>query len=195
MAGEKLYTFIEPRKKFSFFSIKDFFRYKDLLYYMVLRDITVQYKQTILGLGWAILNPLFQIIIFSFIFGNLAGLKPDVANMPYPLFSTLAVIPWTYFSSSLSSACSSLITSSPIFTKVYFPRIIIPLTPVFSKLFDFLISMIILVGLMIYYQFYPGKNLVLVAWPLLIIIVTSAGLGFWLSALSLQYRDVRFALS
>jgi lipopolysaccharide transport system permease protein len=162
---------------------------------MVLRDVTVLYKQSVLGFAWAIINPLFQIVIFSVIFGSLVGVKPDIANMPYPVFSCLAVIPWTYFSNALSASGSSLITTSSIFTKVYFPRIIIPLTPVFSKLVDFLISFSILIGITIYYGYKPGLNVFYIFIPLIIVIITTAGLGFWFSALSVQYRDFKFALS
>lgn len=162
---------------------------------MVLRDVTVLYKQSVLGFAWAIINPLFQIVIFSVIFGSLVGVKPDVANMPYPVFSCLAVIPWTYFSNALSASGSSLITTSSIFTKVYFPRIIIPLTPIFSKLVDFFISFSILIGIIFYYQYKPGLNVGYIFIPLIIVIITTAGLGFWFSALSVQYRDFKFALS
>lgn len=185
---------IQPNIKLKFADLKEIWAFKDLLYYMVLRDITVQYKQTILGLSWAIINPLFQIIIFSVIFGKLSGFKPDIAGMPYPLFSALAVIPWTYFSSSFTAGSGSLVNTSSIFTKVYFPRILIPLTPVLSKLFDFFISLAILIIFMIYYNYYPGKNILYFIWPLLILFCTTAGLSFLFSSLSLLYRDVRFAL-
>jgi lipopolysaccharide transport system permease protein len=187
-------TIIEKSKGGSFPEFKKLREYKDLFYYLVLRDVTVLYKQTILGFAWAVINPLFQIVIFSFVFGRLAGIKPGIDNMPYPLFSALAVIPWTYFSASLSTASNSLISSSSIFTKVYFPRVMIPLTPIVSKLFDFFVALSIICIMMFYYGYAPGSNIVLVLWPLLIIIISSAGLGLWLSALSLQYRDVRFAL-
>ncbi len=185
---------IGPQVKMKLADIRELWSYKDLLYYMVLRDITVQYKQTILGLAWAIINPLFQILIFSLIFSKLSGIRPDVAGMPYPLFSALAVIPWTYFSSSFTAGSASLVNTSSIFTKVYFPRIIIPLTPVISKLFDFFISLTILVILMVYYNYYPGINIIYFFWPLFVLVTTTAGLSFLFSALSLQYRDVRFAL-
>jgi len=186
---------IEPQTGSKFLDTKELVRYKDLLYYMVLRDVTVLYKQTVLGFSWAIITPLFQIVIFSFVFGALAGIKPDVADMPYPIFSCLAVIPWTYFSNAVSTSGQSLINTSAIFTKVYFPRIIIPLTPVFSKLVDFLISFLILIGLMIYFRYSPGMNIVYLFIPLLIIIITAAGMGFWLSSLAVQYRDFKFAMS
>ncbi len=186
---------IEPGSGIGSMSFKEVWRYKDLLYYMVLRDVTVLYKQTVLGFAWAIINPLFQVLIFSLVFGTLAGVKPDINGMPYPVFSALAVIPWTYFSNSLNLAGSSLISASAIFTKVYFPRIIIPLTPVFSKLVDFSISFIILIGMMAWFRYQPGSNIVYVLLPVLLVIVSTAGLGFWISSLSVQYRDFKFALS
>ncbi len=186
---------IEPGSGIGSMNLKEVWRYKDLLYYMVLRDVTVLYKQTVLGFAWAIINPLFQVLIFSLVFGTLAGVKPDVSGMPYPVFSALAVIPWTYFSNSLNLAGSSLISASAIFTKVYFPRIIIPLTPVFSKLVDFSISFLILAGMMAWFKYQPGQNLIYVLIPILLVVLTSAGLGFWISSLSVQYRDFKFALS
>ena len=186
---------IEPGSGIGSMNLKEVWRYKDLLYYMVLRDVTVLYKQTVLGFAWAIINPLFQVLIFSLVFGTLAGVKPDINGMPYPVFSALAVIPWTYFSNSLNLAGSSLISASAIFTKVYFPRIIIPLTPVFSKLVDFSISFLILAGMMAWFKYQPGHNIVYVLIPVLLAVLTSAGLGFWISSLSVQYRDFKFALS
>ncbi len=185
---------IEPSRKLAGISLKEVWKFKDLLYFMVLRDVTVLYKQTVLGFAWAIINPLFQIVIFSVVFGTLAGVQPDIAGMPYPVFSCLAVIPWTYFSNALNQAGGSLISASSIYTKVYFPRIIIPLTPVLSKLVDFGISFLILVGIMIFYGYMPGSNTVFAIVPLLLVVVTAAGLGFWFSALSVQYRDFKFAL-
>ena len=195
MSQRQPVVIIEPSAKAVGINIKEVWRYKDLLYFMALRDVTVLYKQTVLGFAWAIINPLFQVIIFSIVFGTLAGVKPDVLGMPYPIFSSLAVIPWTYFANSLNQAGTSLISSSSIFTKVYFPRIIIPFTPILSKLVDFLISFIILIGLMVFYQYQPSSNIVYVLVPLFLVIITSAGLGLWFSSLSVQYRDFKFALS
>jgi lipopolysaccharide transport system permease protein len=195
MSQREPIVIIEPSARVSGINIKEVWRFKDLLYFMVLRDVTVLYKQTVLGFAWAIINPLCQVIIFSVVFGALAGVKPDIDNMPYPVFSSLAVIPWTYFSNSLNLAGSSLISASSIYTKVYFPRIIIPLTPVISKLVDLCISFLILVGLMIFYKYQPGNNIYFLLIPLLLVIITSAGLGLWFSSLSVQYRDFKFALS
>jgi lipopolysaccharide transport system permease protein len=193
--GTRIKTVIEAKKSKRLFNFKEFIRYKDLLYYMVLRDVTVLYKQTVLGFAWAIINPLFQIAVFSLIFGKLVGVKPDMGNMPYPVFSCLAVIPWTYFANSLNAAGSSLINANNILSKVYFPRMIFPLVPVLSKLVDFFISFLILVVMMMYYHFVPGINILFAIIPLLLTVITSAGLGFWFAALSVQYRDFKFALS
>lgn len=195
MSESKLYTVIESGKNSSFLNIKEIIRYKDLLYYMILRDVTVMYKQTVLGFLWAILNPFFQVVIFSVVFGAIAGISTGNSNLPYPVFSCLAVIPWNYFSSTFSASSNSLISTSAIFTKVYFPRIIIPLVPIFSKLVDFFISLIILIAIMVYYNYLPGGNWYLFFIPLIIIFITSAGFGMWLSSLVLQYRDFRFAIS
>lgn len=162
---------------------------------MVRRDITVLYKQTILGFIWAILNPLFQIVIFSIVFGYLAGIKPDVAGVPYFLFSAFAVIPWTYFSNSLSTSANSLLSSGGLINKVYFPRIILALTPVLSKLSDFFISLVIVLVLLVVYQINPGIRMMLLPIPVLLVIITSIGLGTLLSTLVIQFRDVRFALN
>ena len=178
------------------FDFAELWRYKDLLYFMVLRDVTVLYKQTVLGFAWAILNPLIQVLIFSVVFGGFAGLDKDAnIGIPYPLFSAMAVVPWTYFANSLGAAGGSLITTSGIFTKVYFPRLIIPLVPILSKLVDFFISFALLILLMVFYKFVPGSNIIFLPIPLIIIIISAAGMGFWLSTLSIQYRDFRFALS
>ncbi len=195
MSETKLYTVIESGKSSGFLNLKEIIRYKDLLYYMILRDVTVMYKQTVLGFLWAILNPFFQVVIFSVVFGSIAGISTGNASLPYPVFSCLAVIPWNYFSSTFSASSNSLVSTSAIFTKVYFPRIIIPLVPIFSKLVDFFISLIILIGIMVYYNYLPGANWYLFLIPLIIIFITSAGFGLWLSSLVLQYRDFRFAIN
>lgn len=188
-------TIIEASTRINVFDFKELIRYKDLLYFMVLRDVTVLYKQTVLGFAWAIISPLFQIVVFSIIFGSLVGVKPDIGGMPYAVFSCLAVIPWTYFSNSLNAAGSSLINANAILTKVYFPRIIFPLVPVFSKLVDLSISLIIVVGLLFYFKYEPGSNLVFIIVPLILLMITAMGFGFWFSALSIQYRDFKFALT
>ena len=184
---------IEAKKKWRLFDFKELIQYKDLLYFFVLRDITVLYKQTVLGFMWAILNPVFQMVIFSVIFGSLAKISSD--GIPYPIFSFTAILPFNYFSQSLSGASASLIGNAGVFTKVYFPRIIIPLTPVISKLADFFIAFLILIAMMIYYNIVPNMNIVFLPLLILLMILTSSGIGMWLSSLSIQYRDVKFAIS
>lgn len=188
-------TIIDSKNKSILISLQELIKYKDLFYFMVLRDVTVMYKQTVLGFLWAILNPFFQIVVFSVIFGKVAGISTGNPNLPYPVFSSLAIIPWTYFAATFTASSNSLINAAGIFTKVYFPRLIIPLVPVFSKLIDFFISLFILAVVMLYYNFKPGINVLLAPLPLLIIIITTAGMGIWLSSLALQYRDFRFAIS
>lgn len=186
-------TRIESKKnKWRLLDLKELVYYKDLFYFFVLRDITVLYKQTILGLLWAIINPVFQMIIFSVIFGKLAEISSD--GIPYPVFSFAAILPFNYFSQSLSGASNSLVGSTSVFTKVYFPRILIPLTPVFSKLADFFIAFLVLIAMMFYYQIIPTINLVFLPMLILLMILSSVGIGMWLSSLAIQYRDVKFAI-
>lgn len=160
---------------------------------MVKRDLIVIYKQSVLGFLWAIINPVFSMLLFTIVFGKLAGIPSD--GIPYPIFSYCALIPWTYFSNTLNTSGVSLISSASVFTKVYFPRIIIPLTPVMSKLFDLLISFLVLIILMIYYGYSPTIKFLLLPLIIQILIMTTFGLGSWLSALSIQYRDVKFGIT
>ena len=184
---------IEPKKsKWKLFDLKELIYYKDLFYFFVLRDITVLYKQTILGLLWAVVNPLFQMVIFSIVFGQLAQISSD--GIPYPVFSFAAILPFNYFSQSLSGAANSLVGNTSVLTKVYFPRILIPLTPVFSKLADFSIAFLILIIMMIFYQIVPTIDLVFLPLLILLMILSSMGIGMWLSSLAIQYRDVKFAM-
>lgn len=187
------HTIIEKKKGLASFSLKEFWQYKDLLYFMVLRDITVIYKQSILGFAWALINPVFSMIIFSIVFGKLAGVPSD--GIPYPIFSYAALIPWTYFANTLNASGTSLITNTSVFTKVYFPRLIIPLTPVLSKLVDFAISFVLLIILMFYYGYSPTVKLFILPLLILIMMMATAGLGSWLSALAIQYRDVKFGIT
>ena len=167
--------------------------YRDLLYFLVLRDVTVLYKQTILGFAWAILNPFFSMVVFTVIFGMLLKVPSD--GRPYALFSFAALLPWTYFSQSLTGATGSLIQGTNLFTKVYFPRIFIPLVPVFSKLVDFAIAFVFLGFLMVWYRVAPSSNIVFLPLLIVLMMLTSAGIGMLLSALAIQYRDIRHAMS
>lgn len=184
---------ITSEKRKSLFDMKEFVRYRDLLYFFVLRDITVLYKQTILGILWAVVNPVFQMVVFSLIFGKLADVSSD--GIPYPIFSYTAILPFNYFSQSLSGASASLIGSASVLTKVYFPRILIPFTPVLSKLADFTIAFAILVVMMFFYKIVPTINIIFLPLLILLMMLTSLGIGMWLSSLAIQYRDVKFAIN
>jgi len=166
--------------------------YRDLFYFLVWRDIKVLYAQTVMGFAWAVLNPLIQIIIFSVIFGKVAKLSTD--GIPYVLFSTVAIIPWTYMSEAMNASSQSLVGGQAMLGKVYFPRIIFPLTPILAKLIDFSISLLLLVGVMFYYEVAPTWNLVYLPFLILLMMSIPAGLGMWLSALAIRFRDVKFAM-
>lgn len=183
---------ISSKKKWSLLDSKELIRHKDLFYFLVLRDISVLYKQTVLGFSWAVMNPVIHMLLFTVVFGKIANVSSD--NIPYPLFSYAALLPWTYFSQSLIAASNSLVLASSIFTKVYFPRILIPLTPIFSKLVDFFIAFSILIILMFYYGITPGLSLFFLPLLILLMILTSAGIGMLLSSMAVQYRDIKFAV-
>ena len=190
--NDELVTVIEPAKGWELPDFKELKAYQDLFYFLVWRDIKVLYAQTILGFSWAILNPLIQIVIFSIIFGKVAGIATD--GIPYVLFSTVAIIPWTYMAESMNTSSQSLVTGQNLLGKVYFPRVIFPLTSVLAKLVDFSISLMLVVAVMVYYQIAPTWNLVYLPLLVLLMMVIPTGVGLWLSALAIRYRDVKFAM-
>ena len=183
---------IEAKPGWKFVDWRECLEYRDLLYFLVLRDVTVLYKQTVLGIAWAVLNPFFSMVVFTVIFGMLLKVPSD--GKPYAIFSFAALLPWTYFSGALSGATGSLIAGTGIFTKVYFPRIFIPLVPVFSKLVDFAIAFVMLIVMMIWYHILPSWHVVFLPLLILLLMATSAGIGMFLSALAIQYRDIRHAM-
>ena len=185
-------TIIEPRKGIQFVDWKELRAYKDLLYFMVRRDVSILYKQTVLGLAWAIIRPLLSMVIFSVVFGRLAKVPSD--GIPYPVFTYSALVPWTYFSTAMLNSTQSLIANTNMLTKVYFPRLIIPLTPVFSGMVDFAIAFLFLVVLMVFYGIAPSLNVLFLPMLVLLLILTAAGIGMWLSSLAIQYRDVKYAV-
>jgi lipopolysaccharide transport system permease protein len=191
MSSKNDITIIAPAKSWQLINIKEIFEFKDLLYFFVKRDITIVYKQTVLGFSWAILNPLLTMIVFTFAFGKLAKVSSD--GLPYPLFAFAALVPWTYFSQALTLSTNSLVNSINLINKVYFPRIIIPLTPIIAKLVDFIIAFAILLVLMLIYGKIPGYQIIYIPYLILLMILTAFGIGLWLSAISIQFRDVRYA--
>jgi len=184
---------IESTSKWTLFDWRESLEYRDLLYFLVLRDVTVLYKQTILGIAWAVLNPFFSMVVFTVIFGMLLKVPSD--GKPYAIFSFAALLPWTYFSQSMTGSTNSLIQGTNLFTKVYFPRVFIPLVPICSKLIDFAIAFVFLILLMAWYQIVPSWNVVFLPVLLVLMMLTSAGVGMFLSALAIQYRDVRHAMN
>ncbi len=183
---------IKPPAKWEIIDFKELRDYRDLFFFLVWRDIKVLYAQTIMGFAWAILNPLIQIVIFSVIFGKVAKLDTD--GIPYVLFSTVAIIPWTYMSEAMAKSSQSLVSGQSMLGKVYFPRLIFPITPVLAKLVDFSISLVLLLAVMLYYRITPTWNLLLLPFLVVLMMSVPAGIGFWLSALSIRFRDVKFAM-
>jgi lipopolysaccharide transport system permease protein len=186
-------TVIKQPTGWELIDFKELLGYRDLFYFLVWRDIKVLYAQTILGFTWAIFHPLVQIVVFGVIFGKVAKLQTD--GIPYVLFSTVAIIPWTYMSEALTHSSQSLVGSQSMLGKVYFPRVIYPLTPVLAKLVDFSISLTLLVAVMIYYGVAPTWNLLLLPLFIILMMCIPAGLGLWLSALAIRFRDVKFAMA
>ncbi len=185
-------TVITPPKGWQLIDFKELREYRDLFYFLVWRDIKVMYAQTVLGFGWALLEPLIQIVIFTVIFGKVAKVPTD--GVPYLLFSSAAIIPWTYMSSAMAQSAQSLVSDQSMLGKIYFPRLLFPITPILTKLVGFLIAMLILVVVAIYYRVTPTWNLLyLPLFVLMMMAVPLAG-GFWLSSLSVRFRDVKYAM-
>ncbi len=191
-SGNERVIVSEPGSGWRLLDFKELRDYQDLFYFLVWRDIKVLYAQTILGFAWAILNPFVQILIFSIIFGKVANISTD--GIPYVLFSTVAIIPWTYMSEAMNTSSQSLVGGASMLGKVYFPRLIFPLSPVLAKLVDFSISLLLLVSVMLYYRIAPTWNLVYFPLLVLLMMIIPAGIGLWLSALAIRYRDVKFAM-
>ncbi|WP_100629617.1 ABC transporter permease [Algoriphagus formosus] len=185
-------TIIQPSAGWKVVDFQELWRYKDLLYFLTVRGIKARYAQSILGVGWAIIQPLFTTLVFTVVFGGLA--KVDSDGMPYILFSYLALWPWNYFSGTLSESANSLVANAGMITKVYFPRLILPLAAIFSKLLDFIISFAVLLFLLIYFQVLPGWQVVFLPLLLIQLLACSLGIGMILSAMAVQYRDVKYAL-
>lgn len=185
-------TIIKPKSGWQIIDFQELKEYRDLFYFLVWRDIKVLYAQTILGFAWAILNPLIQIVIFTIVFGKVAEISTE--GIPYILFSSVAIIPWTYMSEAMVQSSQSLVAGQGMLGKVYFPRLIFPITPVLSKLVDFGISLIILLGVLAYYHITPTWNLLLFPFFLVFMMSIPAVCGMWLSSLAIRFRDVKFAM-
>lgn len=189
----KFFIHIKPKKGLQFIDFKELRQYRDLLYFLVVRNIKVKYKQTVLGGLWAIIQPFFSMVVFTLFFGKLAKIPSD--GIPYPIFNFTAMVAWTYFATSITSAGNSLITDANLISKVYFPRLIVPLSPVLAGLLDFLIAFIILIGMMLYYNIYPTIMILFVPFLVILMMLIVSGVGMALSALNAKYRDVRYTIS
>ncbi|MBN1147314.1 MAG: ABC transporter permease [Anaerolineales bacterium] len=187
-----LHTRIEPTRGWVAINLKDLWDYRELLYFLTWRDIKVRYKQTALGAAWAILQPFLTMVVFSVFFGNLAKVPSD--GLPYPIFSYTALLPWQLFAYALSGSGNSLVANQRLITKVYFPRLVIPIASVLSGLVDFVIAFVVLLGMMLYYRVYPTWAAATLPFFILLAILTALAVGLWLSALNVQYRDVRYVL-
>ncbi|QEF99640.1 Teichoic acid translocation permease protein TagG [Stieleria maiorica] len=186
-------TVIEPRNGLRLLDLAELLQYRDLFMFLVWRSVKVRYAQSAIGIGWAVIQPVFSMLVFNIVFGKLANMESD--GVPYAIFSFTALVPWTYFSNAVNDGTNSLVTGANIISKVYFPRLILPLSAVTAKLIDFAIAMGVLALMMVWFQVVPTWGIL--ASPLLIVmmILTASGLGTWLTALAVQYRDVKHAMS
>lgn len=183
---------IKPSHGWSPIRLDAIWAHRELLYFLVWRDIKVRYKQTLLGVLWAVLQPLMLMVAFSIFFGRLAKVPSD--GLPYPVFTFCALIPWQLFAQALSQASNSLVENDKLITKVYFPRLVIPLSAVLSGVMDFLIGFVILIALMVYYGIAPTPALWTIPVFVLLVVVSALAVGLWLSALNVRYRDVRYTI-
>ncbi|MEQ8361375.1 MAG: ABC transporter permease [Cyclobacteriaceae bacterium] len=191
--AEEHVTVIKPSKGWKFINVTEIINYKDLLFFLVVRGIKAKYAQSVLGVGWAIIQPLVSTLIFTVVFGNLAKISSD--GVPYFIFSLTALVPWTYFSNTLTESANSLVSNANLITKVYFPRMVLPLSAALAKLLDFAIGFILLLLVLIIYGFGISWWILMLPPLLIILLLTSLGLGMWLSAMAVQFRDVKHALT
>ncbi|HVG31098.1 MAG TPA: ABC transporter permease [Pyrinomonadaceae bacterium] len=183
---------VEPSRGWVSLKLPELWAYRELLYFLVWRDIKVRYKQTALGAAWAVIQPFFTMVVFSLFFGRLGKMPSD--NIPYPIFAYAALVPWTFFANGLTESSNSLVGSANLIKKVYFPRLAVPVAAVLSGLVDFAVAFVVLVALMLYYGVAPTPNLLWLPLFLLLALATALGTGLWLSALNVQFRDVRYVV-
>lgn len=173
-------------------NLGELWEYRELLYFLVWRDVKVKYKQTALGAAWAIIQPFFTMVVFSLFFGKLAKVPSD--GIPYPIFSYAALVPWTFFSNGLTQSSNSLVSSANLLKKIYFPRLAIPIATILAGVVDFVLAFAVLLLMMAYYGLYPTGAIIWLPLFLLLAFITSLGVSLWLTALNVQYRDVRFTV-
>lgn len=186
-------TIIRATRGWRSINLRELLHYKDLLWFLTVRGIKAKYAQSVLGVSWAIIQPLFSTLVFTIVFGSLARI--DSNGVPYFLFSLVAMVPWTFFANTLTDSANSLITNSAMINKVYFPRLVLPLSSIFSKGIDFAIGFILLILFMIVYQILPAWEVIFLPWLLLVLLMSSLSIGMILSAMAVQYRDVKHAMT
>ena len=185
-------TVIQPTRGWVAVRFDELWAYRELLYFFVWRDVKVRYKQTLLGASWAVLQPLLTMLIFTIFFGRMAGIGSEGA--PYPIFSYAGLLPWTFFAAGLGGSSNSLVGASNLLKKVYFPRLIVPVASVLSGIVDFAVAFLLLVGMMFWYGVRPGPEMLLLPFFLLLAFGAALGAGLWLSALNVEFRDVRYVM-
>jgi lipopolysaccharide transport system permease protein len=184
---------IEPPTGWTAIGLRELWEYRELLYFLIWRDVKVRYKQTALGAAWAVIQPFFMMVVFSLFFGKLAGMPSD--GIPYPVFAFCALLPWQLFAHALTESSNSLVANERLITKVYFPRLVVPIAAVLGGLVDFAIAFVILVAMMIYFGIVPGWQVVTLPGFILLAVMTALAVGLWLSALNVKYRDVRYTMN
>lgn len=181
---------LKPARGWAGLNLRDLWTYRELIYFLTWRDIKVRYKQALLGVAWAILQPILTMVIFSVILGVLLNVPTD-NGVPYPVFSFVALLPWQLFANALQRTSASLVGNANLLTKVYFPRLVIPISAVGAGLVDFAISFLVLIGLMLFYKIQPTWNILWLPLLVLLALLTAIAVGLWLAALNVQYRDVQ----
>lgn len=192
MRGREKVLIVRPTRGMRFLDLRELWEYRELIYFLTWRDIKVRYKQTAIGVGWAILQPLAMMLVFTLFFGRLARMPSE--GVPYPLFAYTGLLPWQLFSRSVTESSNSLVVDQRLITRVYFPRIIVPTAVNLAAIVDFLIAGLLLLIFMPLYGVYPGPSIVWLPFFLLLMLLTSLGVGFWLSALNMEYRDVMYVV-
>ena len=192
-SASKPFRVIEPASGWRSIDYRELWEYRDVLYFLVRRDIRVRYTQSVFGIGWAVIQPVFFMIVFSIVFGRLAGVRSD--GVPYPIFSFAALVPWTYFSTAFTESTNSLVLNQGMIKKVYFPRLTLPLAPVISKLVDFGVAFVVLLLMMAWYRSTPTVWVLTLPFLLLLTAMLAWGIGTWLTSMAVQYRDVKYGIT
>jgi lipopolysaccharide transport system permease protein len=182
----------EPSRGWAWPKLRELWEFRELLYFFAWRDIKVRYRQTVMGVLWAIIQPFFTMVIFSLFFGRLANIPSE--GVPYPVFSFAALVPWTFFANALNQASNSLVVNTNMVKKIYFPRLALPIATVLAGVIDFALAFVVLLGIMLYYGLVPTINIIWLPFFSLLAVVTSIGVSLWLSAMNVQFRDVRYTI-